>query len=51
MDGWITPYAAVAAGEMDVANYAVSELARHPPMTVDGFLDRYPESFRHRLPS
>ena len=50
VDGWVTSYAAIAAGEMDVVSDAVLELAGHPPMAFDAFLDRYPESYRHLLP-
>jgi NAD(P)H dehydrogenase (quinone) len=38
IEGWVTTYAAVAAGELDVVTDAVGRLAGHPPMTLDEFL-------------
>jgi NAD(P)H dehydrogenase (quinone) len=47
--GWVTSYAAIAAGEMDVVSDTVSKLTGHPPMTLADFLRRHPESYRHLL--
>jgi NAD(P)H dehydrogenase (quinone) len=49
VEGWVTSYAAMAAGEMDVVSDAVGELTGHAPMTFPEFLRRYPESYRHLL--
>ena len=49
VEGWVTSYAAVAAGEMDVVSDTVSELTGHPPMGLGEFLRRHPESYRHLL--
>jgi len=51
VEGWITSYAAIAAGELDAVSDAVGELAGHAPMTLAEFLRRYPESYRHLLPA
>jgi len=51
IEGWVTSYAAIAAGEMDVVSDAVSELTGHAPMTLADFLSRHPESYRHLLPA
>jgi uncharacterized protein YbjT (DUF2867 family) len=36
--GWVTTYAAIAAGELDVVSDTVARLAGHPPMTFAEFL-------------
>ena len=45
--GWVTSYAAIATGEMDVVTDAVSTLAGHAPMSLSDFLRVYPESVAH----
>ena len=47
VEGWITSYTAIAAGELDVVSGTVGELTGHAPMDLAGFLRRYPESYRH----
>jgi NAD(P)H dehydrogenase (quinone) len=47
VEGWVTSYTAIAAGEMDVVSTTVGELTGHTPMDLAGFLRRYPESYRH----
>jgi hypothetical protein len=47
VEGWVTSYAAIAAGEMNVVSGMVGELTGHPPMGLAEFLRRYPESYRH----
>ena len=49
VDGWVTSYAAIAAGEMDVVSDAVARLTGHAPMGLPDFLRGYPESYRHLL--
>jgi NAD(P)H dehydrogenase (quinone) len=50
VEGWVTSYAAIAAGEMDVVSDTVSELTGHAPMeTLADFLRRHPESYQHLL--
>jgi NAD(P)H dehydrogenase (quinone) len=51
VEGWVTTYAAIAAGEMDVVSDAVSELTGHAPITFPEFLRQHPESYRHLLTS
>lgn len=51
VEGWVTTYAAIAAGEMDVVSDAVGELTGHAPMAFPEFLRRHPESYRHLLTS
>jgi NAD(P)H dehydrogenase (quinone) len=48
--GWVTTYAAIAAGELDVVGDAVATLAGHPPMGLAEFLRRNPDSLRHLAP-
>ena len=47
VEGWVTSYTAMAAGEMDVVSDAVRELTGHAPMTFAQFLSWHPESYRH----
>jgi len=48
--GWVTTYAAVAFGELDVVSDTVATVAGHPPMALADYLHRYPDSYRHLLP-
>jgi len=45
--GWVTTYAAIAAGELDVVTDAVSTLAGHPPIGLAEYLAANPESVDH----
>jgi NAD(P)H dehydrogenase (quinone) len=45
--GWVTTYAAVAAGELDLVSDTVATVAGHPPMDLAEFLRRNPDSYRH----
>ena len=45
--GWVTTYAAVATGELDVVSDTVERVAGHPPMDLAEFLRRNPDSYRH----
>jgi uncharacterized protein YbjT (DUF2867 family) len=49
VEGWVTTYAAIAAGDLDVLSDAVARLTGHAPMTLADFLRRHPESYRHLL--
>ncbi len=49
VEGWVTTYAAIATGEMDVVSDTVSKLTGHAPMTLAEFLQRYPMSYQHLL--
>lgn len=40
VEGWVTSYAAVAAGEMDVVSDTVERLTGHPPIGVGDYLSR-----------
>jgi hypothetical protein len=37
--GWVTSYAAIATGEMDVVTGVVETITGHPPMTLRQYLD------------
>jgi uncharacterized protein YbjT (DUF2867 family) len=41
--GWVTSYAAVATGELDLVSGAVAELAGHPPTSFAEFLAANPD--------
>jgi hypothetical protein len=47
IEGWVTTYAAIAAGELDVVTDHVQRIAGHPPMTLVELLERRPESWEH----
>ena len=47
IEGWVTSYAAIATGEMDVVATAVRDLAGHEPLSLAEYLRRHPESYRH----
>jgi NAD(P)H dehydrogenase (quinone) len=49
VEGWVTSYAAIATGELDVVSDTVSRLTGHPPITLADFLHRHPDSYRHLL--
>jgi NAD(P)H dehydrogenase (quinone) len=38
IEGWVTSYAAIATGEMDVVSDAVERLAGHPPLALAEYL-------------
>jgi NAD(P)H dehydrogenase (quinone) len=40
LDGWVTSYTAIAAGELDVVSDAVQAIAGHPPIGMREFLRR-----------
>ena len=44
VEGWVTSYAAVATGEMDIVSDAVAMLAGHAPQSLDDYLAAKPES-------
>jgi NAD(P)H dehydrogenase (quinone) len=47
IEGWVTTYAAIATGELDVVTDTVNRLAGHDPMDLDELLRRYPDSYAH----
>jgi NAD(P)H dehydrogenase (quinone) len=47
IEGWVTTYAAIAAGELDVVTDHVERIAGHPPMTLVELLEHHPESWEH----
>ncbi|MER7519559.1 SDR family oxidoreductase [Streptomyces sp. NPDC126499] len=51
VEGWVTSYEAVAAGEMDDVSDDVRTLTGHPPQSFADFLATHPESYRRLLAS
>ena len=47
VEGWVSSYAAIAAGEFDVVSEAVQDIAGHPPMTLEAYMRAYPDSVEH----
>jgi NAD(P)H dehydrogenase (quinone) len=47
IEGWVTSYAAIAAGEFEAVTDVVADLAGHPPRSLADFLEQNPASYRH----
>jgi NAD(P)H dehydrogenase (quinone) len=47
IEGWVTTYAAIAAGELDGVTGAVERLAGHEPYSVERWLREHPDSYAH----
>jgi NAD(P)H dehydrogenase (quinone) len=47
VDGWVSTYLAIAAGELDVTSDAVARLAGHPPVGLAAWLRGNPDGWRH----
>ena len=47
VEAWISTYAAIAAGELDVVSDTVARLAGHTPSTLADYVRAHPESVAH----
>lgn len=47
IEGWVSSYEAIAAGELDVVSPAVAQLTGHPAQSIEGFLRRHPSALSH----
>jgi NAD(P)H dehydrogenase (quinone) len=47
IEGWVTTYAAIAAGELDVVSDVVARVAGHEPLTLAELLEAQPETSAH----
>jgi NAD(P)H dehydrogenase (quinone) len=47
IEGWVTTYAAIAAGELELVTEVVEELTGHTPVRLGDWLRENPESMRH----
>jgi NAD(P)H dehydrogenase (quinone) len=47
IEGWVTSYAAIATGEMDIVSDTVARIAGHPPAALDPFLRANPGLWSH----
>lgn len=47
VEGWVSSYVAIAKGEFDVVSDAVRDIAGHPPMTLESYVQAHPESVEH----
>jgi uncharacterized protein YbjT (DUF2867 family) len=47
VDGWVSTYTAVAAGELDAVTDTVQAVAGHPPIDLAGYLAANPSSVDH----
>jgi uncharacterized protein YbjT (DUF2867 family) len=47
VDGWVSTYSAIAAGELNEVSDAVLRIAGHPPMGLVEFLERNPDTVAH----
>jgi uncharacterized protein YbjT (DUF2867 family) len=47
VEGWVTSYAAIAAGELDRVTSVVADLAGHEPVTLEEYVRAHPEALDH----
>jgi NAD(P)H dehydrogenase (quinone) len=47
IEGWVTTYSSIAAGELEGVTADIERLTGRRPMTLDEFLDANPDSYRH----
>lgn len=47
MEGWVTTYLAIGAGEVERVSDHVERLAGHPPVTLAEFLAANPRALDH----
>ena len=47
VEGWVTSYSQVAAGELEAVSEDVERLAGHRPSTLAEYLDAHPEALAH----
>ena len=47
VEGWVSSYTAIAAGELAPVSDVVQRLAGHPPVTLAGYVTANPESLAH----
>lgn len=50
VDGWVTSYACIATGEMDVVSDAVPRITGHPAQSLPEYLAANPDSYTHLRP-
>jgi NAD(P)H dehydrogenase (quinone) len=50
IEGWVTSYAAIAAGELEPVSGDVRRLTGRQPISLAEFLRDNPDSYRHLLP-
>jgi NAD(P)H dehydrogenase (quinone) len=47
IEGWVTSYTAIAAGELAAVSDTVQQLAGHPPITLAQYIQANPASLAH----
>jgi len=47
VEGWVSSYTAIAAGELAAVSDVVPRLAGHPPVTLAGYVTANPDSLAH----
>lgn len=50
VDGWVSSYLAIAAGELETVHPTVPDLTGYPARTLADFLTEHPDSYRHLVP-
>jgi NAD(P)H dehydrogenase (quinone) len=50
IEGWVTTYAAIEAGELDLVSDTVERLAGHPATSAGQWLRAHPEAYARLLP-
>jgi NAD(P)H dehydrogenase (quinone) len=47
IEGWVTSYAAIAAGDLARVTDTVERIAGHPPRSLEQVMREHPESYSH----
>ncbi|MDT0328821.1 SDR family oxidoreductase [Nocardiopsis lambiniae] len=47
IEGWVSSYEAIAAGELDEVAATVQKVTGHPARSIEGFLRRHPSALSH----
>lgn len=47
VEGWVSSYLAIAAGELDTVSDTVPDLTGHPAQSLEGYLRKHPSALSH----
>ncbi|TDQ52534.1 SDR family oxidoreductase [Actinorugispora endophytica] len=47
VEGWVSSYAAIAAGELATVSETVPDLTGHPAQSIEGYLRKHPSALSH----
>lgn len=49
VEGWVSSYLAIAAGEMETVTHDVESVSGRPPLSLEEFLTAQPDSYQHLI--